>query len=65
MDWLDFVDVMMVDEKSSSTKYEMVAKIATDPQIKEIFKKLAYEEGVHLAVLQKFRKDIQSASPKS
>ena len=65
MDWLDFIEIMVLDEKAAKAKYTQVSNIATDPKIKELFKKLAYEEDVHMAVLQKFKKDIQAAASKT
>ena len=65
MDWLDFIEIMVLDEKVSKAKYKKAGEIATDPKIKELFKKLAYEEDVHMAVLQKFKKDIQKAASKT
>ena len=65
MDWLDLIDIMVLDEKASKAKYLQASKIADDAKIKEVFRKLAYEEDVHLAVLQKFKKDIQTAKSKA
>lgn len=64
VDWLDFIDIMALDEKAAKAKYKQAGKIATDPKIKELFMKLAYEEDVHLAVLSKFKKDFQAAMAK-
>lgn len=65
MDWLDFIEIMVLDEKAAKAKYTQVSKIATDAKIKELFNKLAYEEDVHMAVLQKFKRDIQAATGKT
>lgn len=64
MDWLDFIDIMVLDEKAAKAKYKQAGKIAADPKISELFRKLAYEEDVHLAVLNKFKRDFQAAMAK-
>ncbi|MBI4288448.1 MAG: hypothetical protein HY671_08490 [Chloroflexi bacterium] len=65
MDWLDFIDIMVLDEKAAKAKYKQAGRIATDPRIKELFRKLAYEEDIHMAVLQKFKKDIQASTTRA
>ncbi len=65
MDWLDFIEIVLLDEKASKAKYKAAEKMADDPKLKELFSKLAYEEDVHMAVLQKFKKDIQAATSKA
>ncbi len=52
MEWIEFVRVMMIDEEGAKAKYKKAAGLATDPKVKEVFERLAYEEEVHMGVLQ-------------
>jgi len=53
MNWRQFIQVMKIDERAARAKYQSAAKAAKNPAIKEIFDKLAYEEEVHIGVLEK------------
>ena len=58
MNWRQFIRVMMIDEKAALAKYKIAAKSAKSQAIKEVFEKLAYEEEMHIAVLDNFAKDL-------
>jgi rubrerythrin len=60
MNWRQFIQVMKIDERAARAKYQSAAKAAKSPAIKEIFDKLAYEEEVHIGVLEKFEKDLKA-----
>ncbi len=53
MDWIKFLQVMLLDEHTARAKYKMVADMATDARIKEVFEQLRYEEEVHVSILEK------------
>ena len=58
MDWKAFIQVMKIDERAARAKYRTAAKGARNQAIKDIFNKLAYEEEVHLGVLEDFERDL-------
>ena len=58
MEWSKFVQVMKIDERATRAKYLTAAKAADNDAIKDVFNKLAYEEEVHLAILEKFERDL-------
>ena len=58
MDWKQFIQVMKIDEKAARAKYRTAARGADNEAIKDIFNKLAYEEEVHLSILEKFERDL-------
>jgi rubrerythrin len=59
MNWREFIHVMKIDERAARAKYQAAAKAAKSREIKEIFEKLAYEEDMHIGVLEKFEKDLK------
>ena len=61
MNWRQFISVMKIDERAARAKYRTAAKAAKSQAIKDIFQRLAHEEEVHLAVLEKFEKDLRTA----
>jgi rubrerythrin len=50
MDWLDFIKVMIVDEKGAKAKYGVAATKAADPALKAMFRELQDEEEVHVQI---------------
>ena len=60
MDWKAFIRSAMADEEAAKARYEQAAEAATTPAVKEVFRKLAYEEEVHYALLLQFEKDLES-----
>ena len=59
MDWLSFVQVMIVDEKGAFAKYKIAADKATDPKIKAMFEQFADEEKVHIDILEQREQELQ------
>ena len=59
MNWREFIHVMKIDERAARAKYQAAAKAAKSRGIKEIFEKLAYEEDIHIGVLEQFEKDLK------
>ena len=55
---MQFIRVMKIDERAARAKYRTAARAAKNEAIKDIFNKLAYEEEVHLSILEKFEKDL-------
>lgn len=47
MDWLNFLKMMELDEKTAWEKYNLAAELADDPQLKALLIKLRDEEEVH------------------
>ena len=60
MNWRQFIHVMKIDERAAQAKYKVAAKSARSQAIREIFEKLAYEEEVHIDVLNRFAKDLRT-----
>jgi rubrerythrin len=60
MNWRQFIHVMKIDERAARAKYKAASKAAKSQAIKEIFDKLAYEEEVHVDVLDRFEKELTS-----
>jgi len=60
MNWREFIRVMKIDERAAHAKYKTAARAAKSDAIREIFEKLAYEEEVHVGVLEKFEKDLRA-----
>jgi len=59
MDWKAFIQVMKIDERAARAKYRTAARGARSQAVKNIFNKLAYEEEVHISVLEDFEKDLK------
>jgi len=49
---------MKIDERAAQAKYRVAAKAAKSQAIKDIFDKLAYEEEVHIDILDRFERDL-------
>ena len=60
MDWADFLQIMRMDEEAAQAKYRAAAERATDPRVREVLERLAYEEEVHIGVLQKEEERLQA-----
>ncbi len=59
MNWRQFIRVMKIDERGAQAKYKVAAKAAKSQAIKSIFDNLAYEEKVHIDVLERFERDLK------
>ena len=59
MNWRQFIQVMKIDERAARAKYRTAARAARNDAISDIFNKLAYEEEVHIGVLEKFERDLR------
>ncbi len=61
MDWLNFIKVMIVDEKGAIAKYQLAAAQADDdPQLKALFEQLKEEEKVHIAILEQHEERLKA-----
>lgn len=60
MNWRQFIRVMKIDERAAQAKYKVAAKAAKSQAIRDIFDKLAYEEEVHIDVLERFERDLRT-----
>lgn len=58
MNWKQFIRVMKIDERAAQAKYRVAAKAAKSQAIKDIFDNLAYEEEVHIDILDRFERDL-------
>jgi rubrerythrin len=52
MDWLNFLKVMIIDEKSAQQKYQLAMSLAKDPKVRAVFEKLRDEEAFHVDFLE-------------
>ena len=60
MNWRQFIRIMKIDERAAKAKYLAASKAAKSQAIKDILEKLAYEEEVHIDVLNRFEKELSS-----
>jgi len=60
MNWRQFIRVMKIDERAARAKYRVAAKAAKSQAIRDIFGKLAYEEEVHIDVINRFERDLRT-----
>jgi rubrerythrin len=60
MDWLNFIKVMIVDERGAIAKYQIAAAKADDPKIKALFEQLRDEEKVHIDILEQHEERLKS-----
>lgn len=63
MDWLNFLKVMAMDEEAAYKKYDLAARLATDPKLKQVLERLRDEEQFHAQYLmdeyEKMRKLLE------
>jgi len=52
MEWIDFLKVMIVDEKGAIAKYKQAAAKATDPGLKKMFTEMMEEERIHVRLIE-------------
>jgi len=52
MDWLNFLKVMIIEERAARDKYQLAVDLADDPAIRAIFEKLRDEEAFHADFLE-------------
>ncbi len=59
MDWLNFIKVMLIDERGAIAKYQVAAAEADDPQLKALFEQLKDEEKVHIDILEQHEQRLK------
>ncbi len=59
MDWLNFIRVMIIDERGAIAKYQLAAAQANDPKVKALFEQLRDEEKVHIAILEQHEDELK------
>ena len=52
MEWIDFLKVMIVDEKGAIAKYKQAASKATDSGLKKMFTEMMEEEKIHVQLIE-------------
>jgi rubrerythrin len=52
MDWLNFLKVMVIEERAARDKYQVAVDLAEDPAIKAVFERLRDEEAFHADFLE-------------
>jgi rubrerythrin len=52
MDWLNFLKVMVIEEKAARDKYQIAVDLADDPAIRAVFERLRDEEAFHVDFLE-------------
>lgn len=52
MDWLGFLQVMVIEEKAAQEKYQLAMDLAKDPEIRALFQRLRDEEAFHVDFLE-------------
>ncbi|MDO8671401.1 MAG: ferritin family protein [Dehalococcoidia bacterium] len=59
MDWLNFIKVMIIDERGAIAKYQLAANKADDPKIKAMFEQMRDEERTHIDILEQQEERIK------
>lgn len=52
MDWLNFLKVMMIEERAARAKYQLAVDLADNADLKAFFAKLRDEEAFHAQFLE-------------
>jgi rubrerythrin len=52
MDWINFLKIMLVDEKCAIAKYKQAAANAKDADLKKMFTEMMGEEIVHVQIIE-------------
>lgn len=52
MDWIEFLKVMVVDEKGAMAKYKHAASKVQDPGLKKMFTEMMEEEKIHVKIIE-------------
>lgn len=52
MEWVDFLKVMIVDEKGAIAKYKHAASTAKDAGLKKMFIDMMEEEKIHVQIIE-------------
>lgn len=52
MDWVEFLKVMVIDEKGAIAKYKHAASKADDPGLKKMFTEMMEEEKIHVKIIE-------------
>lgn len=52
MDWVEFLKVMVIDEKGAIAKYKHAASKADDPGLKRMFTEMMEEENIHVKIIE-------------
>lgn len=50
--WVTFFNMMVIEEQGAEKKYKMAQDLATSPELKKLFARLAAEEQVHAQILE-------------
>ncbi len=53
MDWANFLRIMQLEEEAAQAKYRIAVESASDPSVRDLMERLAYEEEIHVGILQK------------
>jgi rubrerythrin len=65
MDWLNFIKIMMMEEKAAQAKYQLAVDLAEDEALKTFFARLRDEEAFHAQFLEgeydKLEKKLKAA----
>jgi len=52
MDWLNFLKMMVIEERAARDKYQLAADLAGDQTIRAVFERLRDEEAFHADFLE-------------
>ena len=64
MQWTDFLQLQIREEEYVRGKYEYAASRVRDPDLKKVFRQLAYEEGSHIAIIRDFYEKLKAKKRK-
>ena len=52
MDWKEFFEIMMIDERAAQAKYQKALTVADSPELRAVLERLRDEEAFHVDYLE-------------
>ena len=52
MNWKQFFDIMIIDERAAKAKYEKALEVTDNPEVRAVLERLRDEEAFHVDFLE-------------
>lgn len=52
MDWKEFFEIMIIDERAAQSKYQKALAVANSPELRAVLERLRDEEAFHVDFLE-------------
>jgi len=52
MDWKEFFEIMIIDERAAQAKYQKALAVAVRPELRAVLERLCDEEAFHVDYLE-------------